>query len=36
MGRSRATLASLQRFDLLGAESAGHSLTEAGENDPTV
>ena len=29
MGRSRATPACLQRFDLLGAESAGHSLTEA-------
>ena len=29
MGRSRATPACLQRFDVLGAESAGHSLTMA-------
>ena len=29
MGRSRATPACLQRFDLLGAQSAGYSLTEA-------
>ena len=29
MGRSRATPACLQRRDLLGAESAGHGLTDA-------
>jgi len=29
MGGSRATPACLQRVDLLGAERAGHSLTEA-------
>jgi len=34
MGRSRAIPACLQRFDLLGADSAGYSLTEAIEGPP--